>query len=55
MTGTVPVIAIMSQGRNRALGLLSQIQHSGAMPLSLASYVAQVRKQSMRKVKVRPG
>ena len=55
MTGTVPVIAITSQGRNRALELLSQNQYSGAMPVSLASYVAQVQKQSMRKVKVRPG
>jgi len=54
MTGTVPVIAISSQGRTRALELLSQNQYSGAMPVSLASYVAQVRKQSMRNVKVRP-
>lgn len=53
MTGTVPVIAISSQGRTRALELLSQNQYSGAMPVSLASYVAQVRKQSMRNVKVR--
>lgn len=54
MTGTIPVIAITSQGRTRALELLSQNQYSGAMPVSLASYVAQIRKQSMRKVKVRP-
>jgi DNA polymerase III delta prime subunit len=54
MTGTVPEIAISSQGRTRALELLSQNQYSGAMPVSLASYVAQVRKQSMRSVKVRP-
>ncbi len=54
MTGTVPVIAISSQGRARALELLSHNQYSGAMPVSLASYVAQVRKQSMRNVKVRP-
>jgi len=53
MTTTVPEIAISSQGRARALELLSQNQYSGAMPVSLASYVAQVRKQSMRKVKVR--
>jgi predicted ATPase with chaperone activity len=54
MTGTIPVIAITSQGRTRALELLSQNQYSGAMPVSLASYVTQVRKQSMRKVIVRP-
>ncbi len=54
MTGTIPVIAISSQGRTRALELLSQNQYSGAMPVSLASYVAQVQKQSMRNVKVRP-
>jgi predicted ATPase with chaperone activity len=54
LTGTVPVIAISSQGRTRALELLSQNQYSGAMPVSLASYVAQVRKQSMRNVNVRP-
>ncbi|HUN82784.1 MAG TPA: hypothetical protein VMU48_00325 [Terracidiphilus sp.] len=54
MTSTIPEIAISSQGRARALELLSQNQYSGAMPISLASYVAQVRKQSMRNVKVRP-
>ena len=54
MIGTVPEIAILSQGRTRALELLSRNQYSGAMPVSLASYVAQVRKQSMRNVKVRP-
>lgn len=51
---TVPEIAITSQGRSRALELLAQNQYSGAMPVSLASYVSQVRKQSMRDVKVRP-
>jgi len=54
MMGNVPVIAISSQGRTRALELLSQNQYSGVMPVSLASYVAQVRNQSMRDVKVRP-
>ena len=54
MTGTVHEIAISSQGRARALELLSQNQYSGAMPVSLASYVSQVRKQSMRSVKVLP-
>lgn len=54
MTGTVPEFAISSQGRARALELLSQNQYSGAMPVSLESYVAQVRKQTMRNVHVRP-
>ncbi len=54
MTGTVHNIAITSQGRARALELLSQNQYSGAMPVSLASYVSQVRKQSMRNVRVLP-
>lgn len=54
MTSTVPEIAISSQGRNRALELLSQNHYSGPMPVSLGSYVAQVRRQSVRNVKVRP-
>lgn len=54
MMGNVPIIAISSQGRTRALELLSQNHYSGVMPVSLASYVAQVRKQSVRKVNVRP-
>jgi len=54
MMGNVPEIAISSQGRARALDLLARNQYSGAMPVSLESYVAQVRKQSMRDVHVRP-
>ncbi len=54
MIGTIPEIVISSQGRTRALELLSKNQYSGPMPVSLASYVALVRKQSMRMVKVRP-
>ncbi len=53
MLGTVPEIAISSHGRTRALELLSQNQYSGVMPVSLESYVAQVRKQSVRSMKVR--
>jgi predicted ATPase with chaperone activity len=51
MVGTIPHIAITIQGRTRAQALLSQNQYSGAMPVTLESYVTQVRKQSMRKVK----
>jgi predicted ATPase with chaperone activity len=54
MTGNVPQIAISSQGRSRALDLLARNQYSGAMPVSLESYVTQVRKQSIRQVHVRP-
>ncbi len=54
MIGTVPEIAITSHGRALALELLAQNQYSGPVPVSLASYVAEVREQSMRKVKVGP-
>lgn len=54
MTGTAPLLAITSQGRTRALELSSQNQYSGPMPVSLASYVSQVRKQSVRNLKVQP-
>lgn len=54
MTGNVPEIVISTQGRARALELLSQSQYSGAMPVSLHSYVTQVRKQGMRNINVRP-
>lgn len=54
MTGNVPYLAITSQGRTRALELLSHSQYSGAAPVSLASYVAQVRKQSVGNVEVHP-
>jgi len=54
MTGNVPVILISSQGRARALELLSQSQYAGATPVSLLSYVTQVRKQGMRNLSVRP-
>src|ERR1700728_3563778 len=53
MHGTVAEIAISSRGRTRALALLSQDQYSGVMPVSLESYVSQIRKQSMRSFKVR--
>jgi hypothetical protein len=51
MTSTIPEINISSQGRARALELLSPNRYAGPMPVALASYVAQ---QSMRNVKVRP-
>jgi len=54
MTGTIFEIAISSTGRTRALELLTQSQYSGAMPVSLGSYVSQVRKQKVRNAGVRP-
>jgi predicted ATPase with chaperone activity len=48
MSSNIPVIAITSQGRSRALELLSHNQYVGPAPVSLESYVEQVRKQSVR-------
>lgn len=52
MLGSVPEIAITTQGRARALELLAQNHYSGATPVSLEQYVAQVRRQSVRNVVV---
>jgi predicted ATPase with chaperone activity len=52
MHGHVPQIAITSEGRSRAADLLSQNHYTGPAPVSLASYVEQVRMQSVRKVEV---
>ena len=54
MSGNVPNIAITSQGRTRALELLSMSQYVGAAPVSLESYAKQVRQQSVRNVEVHP-
>lgn len=54
LKGTIPEIAITSSGRNRALELLTQSQYAGVAPISLESYVQQVRRQSGRGVPVRP-
>jgi predicted ATPase with chaperone activity len=54
MSANVPNIAITSQGRSRALELLSMSQYLGAAPVSLASYTKQVRQQSVRTVAVHP-
>ena len=53
MVGNVPTIALTAQARSRSVELLSRCQYTGAVPVSLASYVAQVRKQSVRKVAIR--
>ncbi len=53
MHGNIPQIAITSTGRSRALELLMQSQYAGAAPISLESYVEQVRGQAGRKTDVR--
>jgi len=52
MVGNVPHISITSQGRTRAMELLSHSHYTGAAPVPLESYVDQVRKQSVRNVVV---
>jgi len=54
MTGNIPILAITNSGRARASELLAQCQYAGAAPVSLKSYVDQVRKQSVRNVAVGP-
>jgi hypothetical protein len=53
MAGNLPTVALTDQGRKRGLELLAQSQYAGAAPVSLESYVSQVRKQSVRKLVVR--
>jgi len=53
MTGNLQTVALTDQGRKRGLEALSQSQYAGAAPVSLESYVAVVRKQSVRKMVVR--
>ncbi|HSY03101.1 MAG TPA: hypothetical protein VK819_13135 [Acidobacteriaceae bacterium] len=48
MKGNIPEISITTNGRSRALELLAVSQYVGAAPVSLESYVDQVRKQSVR-------
>jgi predicted ATPase with chaperone activity len=50
MSSNIPYIAITAQGRDRAIEVLSHNQYVGAAPVSLESYVDQVRKQSVRGV-----
>jgi predicted ATPase with chaperone activity len=52
MVGNVPEIAITSQGRTRALELLAQNQYAGPMPVSLESYVTEVRRQGLNNLKI---
>ncbi|MGA2219199.1 MAG: hypothetical protein ABSG51_13985 [Terracidiphilus sp.] len=54
MDRNIPQFTITSEGRNRAAELLSHSHYAGPAPVSLESYVDQVRKQSVRDVQVRP-
>jgi predicted ATPase with chaperone activity len=54
MSNNIPNISITAQGRVRAMELLAHNHYTGAAPVSLSSYVDQVRKQSVRNVEVHP-
>ena len=54
MSGNIPQIAITSQGRSRAMELLSHSHYAGPAPVSLESYAAQTRLQGMQSVEVHP-
>jgi len=54
MTGNIPNIAITNQGRARGAELLTLTHYTGPAPVSLASYVQQVREQSVSHVVVHP-
>jgi predicted ATPase with chaperone activity len=52
MNANIPQISITTQGRTRAMELLSQNHYTGPAPVSLASYVEQTRQQGIRKAEV---
>ena len=52
MNANIPQISITSQGRTRAMELLAENHYTGPAPVSLESYVAQTRSQSISKVEV---
>ncbi len=54
MAHNIPNIAITSLGRTRAMELLALSHYTGPAPVSLATYVDQVTKQSVKNVIVRP-
>ena len=54
LVGAVYRIATTSQGKTRALELLSLNQYSGPAPVSLKDYVGRVRAQTVRDVDVHP-
>jgi len=52
MTGGIHRIATTSQGKERAIELLSLSQYAGPAPVSLEEYVSRVRVQSVRDVEI---
>jgi predicted ATPase with chaperone activity len=54
MMGNIPQISITSEGRNRAMELLSQCHYASHAPVTLESYVNMSRRQSVRDVSVHP-
>ena len=54
LSGQIPNLAITSQGRTRGQELLSQSQYTGPAPVTLASYVNQVKLQSVSHAEVHP-
>ncbi len=52
MLGNIPQIAITSAGRTRAADLLMQSRYVGPAPVSYKSYIAEVRRQSVKKVAI---
>jgi predicted ATPase with chaperone activity len=52
LMGNIPNIAITSQGRSRALELMSMNQYSGPAPVSMEAYRQKVAEQSVRNVEV---
>jgi predicted ATPase with chaperone activity len=54
LSGQIPNLAITTQGRARAQELLAQSQYMGPAPVPLASYVNQVKKQTVENVEVHP-
>lgn len=54
MVTNIPQISISAQGRSKAMELLAQCQYVGPTPVSLESYVSQVREQNVLDVVARP-
>ena len=54
LSGQIPNLAITSQGRTRGQELLLQSQYSGPAPVTLTSYVSQVKLQSVSHAEVHP-
>jgi predicted ATPase with chaperone activity len=54
MAHNIPNISITSLGRSRAIELLSHNHYTGPAPVTLTTYVEQVKKQSVKNVVVRP-